>query len=208
MTNKCNQIQMSSNSIESPSPLPIQIPSSTRQTPDIESQAPTTTQNTEEQTINNNDSAWRNKAGMAVKVGGMILAASGAAAEHAGADSSVSKSLKGAGILMLVVSLGLENPFQNEEHRTKANLTAKVLRTGAVILGIASVAASDKTTGIFAILSQAVASTIEITPKAINAAKNFLNKLKQNDQIEERGQHAQAVLERRQNNNNAEQLRN
>ncbi|MDA0781681.1 MAG: hypothetical protein PQ612_09900 [Rickettsiales bacterium] len=191
-------------------PLPIPADAATQSpvnNPDIESQISAGHSEAEEQPAVNNNPAWRERAGMAAKIGGMILAASGAAAEHTGASPAISKSLKGAGILFLAVSLGLENPFQNEESRTKANLTAKGLRTGAVILGIASTAASDKTTGIFAILSQAGASTIEFTPKAINAARNILNKRHQDGQTEEQGSHVGNELARRQSNNDIEQGR-
>ncbi|PIR38430.1 MAG: hypothetical protein COV35_06590 [Alphaproteobacteria bacterium CG11_big_fil_rev_8_21_14_0_20_39_49] len=189
-----------------PLPIPNTLTQSPANNPDIESQISVSHSEAEEQPAVNNNPAWRERAGMAAKIGGMILAASGAAAEHTGASPAIINSFKSGGILLLAASLGLENPLQNEEKRTTANLTAKGLRAGAVILGIASTAASDKTTGIFAMLSQAGASAIEFTPKAINAARNVLNNRQQEEKTEEQGSHVRAELARRQGNN-AEQGR-
>ena len=162
---------------------------------DIESQTPVENDNAEERSTNDTDNKLRARAGAATKIGGMILGAAGAVAENTGADRTLSNSLKGAGILLLIISLGLENPFQNEEHKTIDNLTAKGLRSTSAILGIAAIAASNQPLGIGAIASQALASTIEITPKAYKKAKELLS----NNNTQEIGPHTQAIEEQRQN---------
>ncbi len=163
---------------------------------DLESQTPEISDNSEEQNSETQNKIWRARAGTATKVGGMILGAAGAVAENIGVNRSVSSSLKGSGILLLIVSLGLENPFQSEEHKTIDNLSAKGLRTTSAILGIAAIAASNQPVGIAAITSQALASTIEVVPKAYNKAKECMS-----NQHEEEGPHTQALAEERRQNN-------